>query len=84
MVWKPLRQRGSKPKLSVWAQKQTSRDCPKEFADQIDGSHLTLQIEPLVSTPQNNLERIYRQEEKDVDEVLSFALIPFPFCMVLV
>ena len=54
--------------------RMTQSDCPKEFADQLDGSHLTLQIEPLVSAQQNNLERIYRQEEKDVDEVLPFAL----------
>ena len=52
----------------------TQSDCPKEFADQLDGSHLTLQIEPLVSAQKNNLERIYRQEEKNVDDIIPFAL----------
>ena len=52
----------------------TQSDCPKEFADQLDGSHLTLRVETLVSAQQSNLERIYRQEERDVEEVLPFAL----------
>lgn len=54
--------------------RMTQSDCPKEFADQLDGSHLTLRVEPLVSAQQSNLERIYRQEERDVEEVLPFAL----------
>ena len=52
----------------------TQSDCPKEFADQLDGSHLTLRVETRVSAQQSNLERIYRQEERDVEEVLPFAL----------
>lgn len=52
----------------------TQSDCPKEVADQLDGSHLTLQIEPLVSAQQNNLERIYRQEEEELESILPFAL----------
>ena len=49
-------------------------DCPQDLALQIDESHLTLQIEPLVSAQLNNLERLYRQEEQDINEVLPFSL----------
>jgi hypothetical protein len=49
-------------------------DCPDELTSNLNGAHIALMIEQLFNAQQNNIERLYRQQEQDPTDILPYTL----------
>ena len=54
--------------------KLVQSDCPSDLISDFDGAHISLLVDQLFNAQENNIERLYRQQEQDPTDILPFAL----------